>query len=426
MGLLPVIADGVGVGIPTAGMLITAYAVGVMLGAPVMTLLMGRFGKRTALMLLMSIFVVGNLLSALAPNYGLLLLSRLVTSLNHGAFFGIGAVVAASLVPKDKQAAAVATMFMGLTIANIGGVPLATWVGQQLGWRLSFAGTAVLGLIAITALGFALPASAPGPRPDVRRELKAILQPQVLLAMGTTVLGAGAMFTLYTYVAPVLTELTGASNTFIAMSLALIGIGFTFGNGIGGRMADWSLDGATRILLAVLAVLMFVLPLAFMHHATAALGVLLFGAATFAIVPPLQIRVMQAASEAPGLASSINVGAFNLGNAVGAALGGAVISSGWVTRRFRWPVACWRHRGCCWRGWGVPALRWLRPAEGRGFPAGLAALHPLQSTSTSKAGYPWGGGVSGCGGVSRMDAATELTWTYLQPPPSQPTPGRPR
>ncbi|KAG0929097.1 hypothetical protein G6F31_017469 [Rhizopus arrhizus] len=167
---------------------------------------------------------------------------------------------------------------MGLTIANIGGVPLATWVGQQLGWRLSFAGTAVLGLVAITALGFALPASAPGPRPDVRRELKAILQPQVLLAMGTTVLGAGAMFTLYTYVAPVLTELTSASNAFIAMSLALIGIGFTFGNGIGGRMADWSLDGATRILLAVLAVLMFVLPLAFMSHATAALGVLLLPA----------------------------------------------------------------------------------------------------------------------------------------------------
>lgn len=160
MGLLPVIANGVGVSIPTAGMLITAYAVGVMLGAPVMTLLMGRFGKRTALMLLMSIFVIGNLLSALAPNYGLLLLSRLVTSLNHGAFFGIGAVVAASLVPKEKQAAAVATMFMGLTIANIGGVPLATWVGQQLGWRLAFAGTAVLGVVAITALAMALPPSA--------------------------------------------------------------------------------------------------------------------------------------------------------------------------------------------------------------------------------------------------------------------------
>ncbi|KKF89475.1 MFS transporter [Stenotrophomonas maltophilia] len=328
MGLLPVIADGVGVGIPTAGMLITAYAVGVMLGAPVMTLLMGRFGKRTALMLLMSIFVVGNLLSALAPNYGLLLLSRLVTSLNHGAFFGIGAVVAASLVPKEKQAAAVATMFMGLTIANIGGVPLATWVGQQLGWRLSFAGTAALGLIAITALGFALPASAPGPRPDVRRELKAILQPPVLLAMATTVLGAGAMFTLYTYVAPVLTELRAAVPWLMKAGGSTTISTARTASRIRGRMADWSLDGATRILLAVLAVLMFVLPLAFMSHATAALGVLLFGAATFALVPPLQIRVMQAASEAPGLASSINVGAFNLGNAVGAALGGAVISSG--------------------------------------------------------------------------------------------------
>ncbi|WMJ67879.1 MFS transporter [Stenotrophomonas sp. 24(2023)] len=328
MGLLPVIASGVDVSIPTAGMLITAYAVGVMLGAPVMTLLLGRYGKRTALMLLMSIFVVGNVLSALAPNYGLLLLSRLVTSLNHGAFFGIGAVVAASLVPKDKQAGAVATMFMGLTIANIGGVPAATWIGQQLGWRLAFGGTAVLGLVAILALGLALPASAPGPRPDVRRELRAIAQPNVLLAMATTVVGAGAMFTLYTYVAPVLTELTGASNAFIALSLALIGIGFTFGNGIGGRLADWSLDGATRILLAVLAVLMFVLPLAFMTHAGAAIGLLVWGAATFAIVPPLQMRVMEAASEAPGLASSINVGAFNLGNALGAALGGAVLSSG--------------------------------------------------------------------------------------------------
>ncbi|KAF1013933.1 MAG: Inner membrane transport protein YdhP [Stenotrophomonas maltophilia] len=201
MGLLPVIAQGVDVSIPSAGMLITAYAVGVMLGAPVMTLALGRFGRRTALMLLMSIFIVGNVLSALAPNYGLLLLSWLVTSLNHGAFFGIGAVVAASLVPKDKQAGAVATMFMGLTIANIGGVPAATWVGQQLGWRLAFGGTAVLGLLAIIALGLALPPSAPGPRPDVRRELKAITHPTVLLAMATTVVGAGAMFTLYTYVA---------------------------------------------------------------------------------------------------------------------------------------------------------------------------------------------------------------------------------
>jgi MFS transporter, DHA1 family, inner membrane transport protein len=328
MGLLPVIAKGVDVTIPTAGMLITAYAVGVMIGAPVMTLLFSRLRKRTALMSLMGIFTVGNLLSSIAPGYATLLASRLITSMNHGAFFGIGAVVAASLVPKEKQASAVATMFMGLTIANIGGVPAATWIGQQLGWRLAFAGTAGLGLLAILALWLALPAGERGTRPNVRRELKALTHPAVLLAMGTTVLGAGAMFTLYTYVAPVLTNLTGASNAFIAMSLALIGIGFTLGNGLGGRLADWSLDGATKILLATLAVIMVALPLAFTAHLSAAIGLLIWGAATFAVVPPLQMRVMEAASEAPGLASSINVGAFNLGNALGAALGGGVISLG--------------------------------------------------------------------------------------------------
>jgi MFS transporter, DHA1 family, inner membrane transport protein len=329
MGLLPVIAKGVDVGIPTAGMLITAYAVGVMIGAPVMTLLFSRLRKRTALMSLMAIFTVGNLLSSIAPGYATLLVSRLITSLNHGAFFGLGAVVAASLVPKEKQASAVATMFMGLTIANIGGVPAATWIGQQLGWRLAFAGTAGLGLLAMAALWFALPAGERGTAPNVRRELKALTHPAVLLAMGTTVLGAGAMFTLYTYVAPVLANLTGASNTFVAISLALIGIGFTFGNGLGGRLADWSLDGATKILLAALALIMVVaLPLAFTTHITAAIGLLIWGAATFAVVPPLQMRVMEAASDAPGLASSINVGAFNLGNALGAALGGGVISLG--------------------------------------------------------------------------------------------------
>ncbi|MCO4861952.1 putative efflux protein; MFS family [Cupriavidus phytorum] len=328
MGLLPVIAEGVDVSIPTAGMLITAYAIGVMVGAPVMTLLFSRFGKRAALMALMAIFTIGNLLSALAPGYATLLASRLVTSLNHGAFFGLGAVVAASVVPKDKQASAVATMFMGLTIANIGGVPAATWIGQQVGWRLAFAGTAVLGLVAIVALWLALPQGERGTPPDVRRELAVLTRPNVLLALATTVLGAGAMFTLYTYIAPVLAELTGASGSFVTFALVLIGVGFTIGNHVGGRLADWSLDGATRIVLSALAVIMLVLPFAFAHHVTAALGLLLWGAATFAVVPPVQMRVMEAAAEAPGLASSINVGAFNLGNALGAALGGGVISLG--------------------------------------------------------------------------------------------------
>lgn len=326
MGLLPVIAQGVDVSIPTAGLLISAYAIGVMVGAPVMTLAFSRFGKRTALILLMAIFTIGNLMSAMAPGYFTLLLARLVTSLNHGAFFGLGAVVAASVVPKEKQASAVAAMFMGLTIANIGGVPAATWVGQQIGWRMAFAGTALIGIAAIAALWFALPKGERGTIPDVGRELRVLTRPAVLLAMATTVMGAGAMFTLYTYVAPTLETLTGASGSFVTFGLALIGVGFTIGNWLGGRLADWSLDGATKIFLGALAATMLILPLLFGSHVGAAIGLLVWGAAAFAIVPPVQMRVMQAASEAPGLASSINVGAFNLGNALGAAIGAAVIS----------------------------------------------------------------------------------------------------
>lgn len=328
MGLLPVIADGVGVSIPTAGLLVSAYAIGVMIGAPVMTLIFSRFGKRTALMCLMAIFTLGNLMSAMAPGYWTLMIARLVTSLNHGAFFGLGAVVAASVVPRDRQASAVATMFMGLTIANIGGVPAATWLGQQIGWRMSFAATAVLGLIAIAALGLALPKGMTGTRPDVRRELKVLIRPEVLIAMLTTVLGASAMFTLYTYVAPFLETLTHASGGFVTLALVLIGLGFTIGNWLGGRVADWSLDGATAIFLAALAVTSLALPVFAGTQTGVAVVLLLWGAAAFAIVPPVQMRVMQAASGAPGLASSINIGAFNLGNAIGAAVGGAVIGLG--------------------------------------------------------------------------------------------------
>ena len=326
MGMLPVIARGVDVSIPSAGMLVSAYAIGVMVGAPVMTLLFARFGKRTALMVLMAIFTLGNLMSALSPDYWTLLASRVVTSLNHGAFFGLGSVVAASLVPKEKQASAVATMFMGLTIANIGGVPVATWIGQVTGWREAFAGTAALGLLTIAALWLALPPGAAGARPEVARELRVLTRPPVLVALATTVLGASAMFVLYTYVAPVLATLAGASDGFVTLALVLIGLGFTFGNWLGGRMADWSLEGATAIFLAALSLIMLVAPFTLGTLPGAAITLFLWGAAAFAIVPPVQMRVMQAAADAPGLASSVNIGAFNLGNAIGAALGGAVIA----------------------------------------------------------------------------------------------------
>lgn len=327
MGMLPVIAEGVGVSIPSAGMLVSAYAIGVMVGAPIMTLIFARFGKRTALMALMAIFTLGNLMSALSPDYWTLLASRVVTSLNHGAFFGLGSVVAASLVPKDRQASAVATMFMGLTLANVGGVPLATWIGQSIGWREAFGGTALLGLLTMAALWLALPVDAAGQRPEVRRELRALTRPDVLIALLTTVLGASAMFALYTYVSPVLTTLADASDGFVTLALVLIGLGFTFGNWLGGRVADWSLDGATAIFLGALAAIMLVAPLTLCSQIGAATTLFVWGAAAFAIVPPVQMRVMQAATGAPGLASSVNIGAFNLGNAIGAALGGAVIAA---------------------------------------------------------------------------------------------------
>ncbi|MBU9170791.1 MFS transporter [Burkholderia gladioli] len=328
MGLLPVIAEGVHVTIPSAGMLISAYAIGVMVGAPVMTLLLARASRRTALMLLMGIFTIGNLLSAVAPDYTTLLLARLVTSLNHGAFFGIGSVVAASVVPRERQASAVATMFMGLTIANVGGVPAATWLGQMIGWRMSFVATAGLGLLAIAGLFAALPRGESGRMPELRAELAVLTRPVVLGALATTVLGAGAMFTLYTYVAPTLAQLTHATPGFVTAMLVLIGVGFSIGNVAGGRLADRSLNGSLIAFLLLLIVVMLAFPMLAATHVGAALALLVWGIATFAVVPPLQMRVMRAASEAPGLASSVNVGAFNLGNALGAAAGGAAISSG--------------------------------------------------------------------------------------------------
>ncbi|MFZ4835146.1 MFS transporter [Rouxiella sp. Mn2063] len=328
MGLLPVIAQGVNVSIPTAGMLISAYAVGVMVGAPLMTLLLSRRSPRSALVFLMSIFTLGNILSAMSPDYTTLLLSRLVTSLNHGAFFGLGSVVAASLVPKNKQASAVATMFMGLTIANVGGVPAATWLGQVIGWRMAFLSTAGLGLLAMLSLLLSLPKGEAGRRPNVRQELSVLIRPQVLTALLTTALGAGAMFTLYTYIAPVLSSITSATPAFITAMLVLIGLGFTLGNYLGGRFADYSVNGALKGFLLLLILIMLAIPFTATTGIGAAVSMVIWGTATFAVVPPLQMKVMRVASEAPGLASSVNIGAFNLGNAIGAGAGGAVISSG--------------------------------------------------------------------------------------------------
>lgn len=329
MGLLPVLAQGVHVSVPKAGGLISAYAFGVMGGAPVITLLLARYPRKYALIGLMLLYTLGNLTSTASNDYTQLLLSRLLTSLAHGAFFGLGAVEAASLVAPNRRASAVASMFMGLTVANIFGVPAATWLGDTLGWRSAFACISALGVVAVTALSFALPLAEAGPRPDAAAELKAILRPSVLMALGVTVIGAGAMFELYTYIVPMLEHITKAGATLTTVALMLIGVGFSIGNAIGGRAADRSTAGTLLVFFPILGLLMLLFPFAATTPAGALAGVLLWGIASFSIMPALQMRTMQAAHDAPGLASSVNIGAFNLGNALGAALGGAVLSLGY-------------------------------------------------------------------------------------------------
>ncbi|WP_295243915.1 MFS transporter [uncultured Brevundimonas sp.] len=328
MGLLPVIATDLGVSIPSAGLLISAYALGVVLGAPLMTLATGRVPRRTLLIGLAGIFTIGNALSALADSYALLMIARIITSLNHGAFFGVGAIVAAGLVPPDRKAGAVAAMFMGLTIANVVGVPLATWAGETLGWRASFWGIAMIGVMVMAALALTLPKAAAPAAGDMLAELRVLGRRRVLSALALTVIGSSAMFTVFTYITPILREQTGASLGFITAMLVLYGLGLTVGNWIGGKFADRSVDRTLIVTLAGLSLVLLTFAVAMPLASVSAVLIFLWGIASFALVPPLQVRVMDAAREAPNLASAVNIGAFNLGNAIGAALGGAVIAGG--------------------------------------------------------------------------------------------------
>ena len=334
MGMLPVIAAELRVSVPAAGGLVTGYALGVMAGAPLVTMSTARLGRKALLVGLMAVFTIGNLLSALAPGFGWLLASRVITSLCHGAFFGVGSLVAAELVGEARRSAAVATVFSGLTVANIGGVPAASWLAQHIGWRWAFAGIAGLGLLAMAALILTLPRTHPPAAPDARREVASLLKPPVLLALLTTVLSSAAMFTVFTYIAPILEHVTHASPDLVAATLVVYGVGLTVGNALGGRFADRALTPTLLFVLAALTALLLLFSRTMHAYLPAAATVFAWGVATFALVPPLQARVMGAASAAPTLASSINIGAFNFGNAAGAALGGAVIGArldyGWV------------------------------------------------------------------------------------------------
>lgn len=328
MGLLPEVADTFDVTIPMAGYLVTGYALGVVLGAPLMTVLGTRISRKRMLMLLMGFFIVGNVLSAVAPVFGLMLAGRIVASLAHGAFFGIGSVVAADLVAPEKKAGAIAMMFTGLTVANVIGVPLGTLVGQQIGWRTTFFIVAALGVVGLLGVAKLVPDMPKAEGVRLRHEIAAFRNVQVLLAMAMTVLGFGGVFAAITYITPMMTHVTGYADGSVTWLLVLFGLGMVAGNLIGGRFADRALMPLLYVSLSGLATVLALFTLTAHDKTASAVTVFLIGALGFATVPPLQKRVLDQAAGAPTLASAVNIGAFNLGNALSAWLGGLVIAAG--------------------------------------------------------------------------------------------------
>ncbi len=328
MGLLPDVASDLGVSIPGAGWLVTGYALGVAIGAPFMALATARLPRKAALVTLMGVFIVGNLLCAVASDYNLLMFARVVTALCHGAFFGIGSVVAAGLVPANRRASAVALMFTGLTLANVLGVPLGTALGQVAGWRSTFWAVTAIGVIALVGLMRFLPLKKDEEKVDMRAELAALKGAGIWLSLSMTVLFAASMFALFTYIAPLLGDVTGVSPRGVTWTLLLIGLGLTLGNIIGGKLADRRL-GATLVgVFASMAVISTVLTWTSSALIPAQITLFLWATAAFAAVPALQVNVVAFGKAAPNLVSTLNIGAFNLGNALGAWAGGSVIAHG--------------------------------------------------------------------------------------------------
>ncbi|WP_321913071.1 MFS transporter [Paraburkholderia sp. J11-2] len=328
MGLLPDVARDLSVSIPAAGMLVSAYALGVTIGAPIVAIAIANVPRKQALMRLIGIFIVGNLLCALAPNYSILMAARIVTAFCHGAFFGIGSVVAAGLVAPNRRAQAIALMFTGLTLANVLGVPLGTALGQIAGWRTTFWAVTAIGIVAAAALQVCLPAKIEMQKASLVHEFGVLKNPQVLMVLGMSVLASASLFAVFTYITPILEDVTGFSPHEVTFVLLLFGLGLTVGSTLGGKLADWKLMRSLLTFLAMIAVVLAVFSLT-MHDPVAAMAtIFVWGILAFAIVPPLQMLIVNRASAAPNLASTLNQGAFNLGNAGGAWIGGVAISAG--------------------------------------------------------------------------------------------------
>jgi DHA1 family inner membrane transport protein len=330
MGLLPEVAADFQVSEATAGWLISGYALAVVVGALLLTAAVTRFERKPVLAVLMVLFIAGNLVSAVAPDYLLMMIGRIIAALAHGAFFGIGAVVAASMVAPTKKAGAIAIMFTGLTAANVLGVPFGTMLGQAAGWRSTFWAITGIGVLALVGILTLVPKTGSGQAGDggLRGELRAFRSGQVWLSILVTILGYGGMFGAFTYIAFTLTEVTGFSASTVPWLLILFGVGLFIGNTVGGKAADRNVDRTLLVALAVLVVVLVVFALTAASQPMTIASMVLLGGFGFATVPGLQMRVMKYAAAAPTLASGANIGAFNVGNALGAWMGGVTITAG--------------------------------------------------------------------------------------------------
>jgi DHA1 family inner membrane transport protein len=355
MGLLVRVAADLHVSIVSAGLLVTGYALGVVVGAPLLTAATSRLPRKTALLALMMIFTIGNIVCALAPSYEVLMFARVVTSLAHGTFFGVGAVVATGIVSADRKASAISTMFSGLTVATLLGVPAGAWLGTHFGWRSTFWAVSAIGVIATLVIATLVPKDH-GDRAPLRflDELKAVARPQVLLGLLITALGFAGVFTVFTYIQPLLMRVSGFAEASVSPILLVFGGGLIIGNVLGGRLADRhpvpALLGTLATLAIVLALMTFALP----NQPAAIVFTGVLGIAAFATVAPLQLRVLQQAQGAgESVASSLNIAAFNLGNALGAWLGGQVIDRGPGLTAVTWVAALVTLSGLAVALWSV-------------------------------------------------------------------------
>jgi DHA1 family inner membrane transport protein len=331
MGLLPDLARSFSISIPKAGVIVSAYALSVTFGSPLLALALSRQERKRSLVILMAVFILGNVCCALSANFILMLAARILTALCHGAFFGTGSILAANIVPKEKRVQAITTMFSGLTLANVLGVPAGTALGHAFGWRSTFIALIPIGLIAMAGLVMWVPRQESAPV-HLRHEFYALLNPKVLLVLLISTLSSVSLFAVFTYIAPILSTVTHLPAHRIAWFLAAFGVGITIGVLAGGRLGDWRQMTTVVGGYVLVTLTLLLMPLAMPHALAMGSCVLIWGVFHFGASAPLQARIVEKARYAPNLASTLNQGAFNLGNALGASLGGGILAAGFSYR----------------------------------------------------------------------------------------------